>query len=110
MGGGDYKEERERACVVSHCHSAGDLDDPPKLSLPYLYLRIIAPWESHHLPGPITPQEPRLASAQLGLVLSSTALPLPPFPPQPGLSSPGIRAFQFNPLPSIPPTHISIDL
>jgi hypothetical protein len=49
---------------VSHCHSAGDLDQscPPR---PYLYLVITL--ESHHLPGPITPQEPRLASAQLSL-------------------------------------------
>lgn len=69
---------------------------PPR---PYLYLVIT--WESHHLPGPITPQEPRLASAQLTLPRPLLDCPATPcLPPQPGFSSPGIRAFKFSALPS----------
>jgi hypothetical protein len=113
MGGGDYKE-RERACVVSHCHSAGDLDQscpPPEPPLPYLYLVIISPWESHpSFPVRSPPQS--LASLLHSLprpVLDCPATPC--LPPQPGFSSLPVSVdSNFNPLPPPLLPSIYIDL
>lgn len=105
MGGGDYKEERERACVVSHCHSAGDFDDP------YLYL-------VHNLTVGISSlfpvRSPPKSLASLlhslpRLVLDCPATPC--HPPQPGFSSlpAGIRGLQLS-CPALSPTSIHIHI
>jgi hypothetical protein len=96
MGGGDYKE---RVCLTAT--RCGDLDQNRPRPRPYLYLGhnpLVG--TTRPLPGPITPPEPRLASAQLGLVSSSTALPLLRSPQQPGLSS---FPVSVDSLPSTPP-------
>jgi hypothetical protein len=115
MGGGDYKErERERVlCLTATPLEIWTKVAPPEPPLPYLYLVIISPWESHH---PSRSDHPPQSLASLlhslpRLVLDCPATPC--LPPQPGFSSLPVSVdSNFNPLPSplLPSIYIDLEI
>jgi hypothetical protein len=116
MGGGDYKErERERVlCLTATPLEIWTKVAPPRTTSPvFVFGHNLTVGISPILPGPITPPEPRLASAQLASSRPRLPCHSLPSPAARFLFSTGIRGFQFQSLaPSPPPIHLhrSLDL
>ena len=88
MGGGDYKE-RERACLLSHCHSAGDLVQscPPRTSPVFVFGHKSFRGNFTGFPFPVRSPPLRLALCT-AFASSRPRLPCHSLsPPQPGFSS-----------------------